>query len=153
MWAFCFDLFPSFPAARELEDLLVLTEPLFERDVDEGREQEVTREELLMLAYGAVTLNCFRWVVGWGLEVSVWQRLLSCGFRFPFLWLRKWGFATRSIHLAIILTFNSQWHTMQVSALESVESGLLCQIHIEVLLQDKRWYTVVWPSTSRCKMT
>ena len=58
---------PSFPAARELEDLLVLTEPLFERDVDEGREQEVTREELLMLAYGAVTLNCFRWVVGWGL--------------------------------------------------------------------------------------
>lgn len=31
----------------ELEDLLVLTEPLFERDVDEGREQEVTREELL----------------------------------------------------------------------------------------------------------
>jgi len=67
MWAFCFHLFPSFPAARELEDLLVLTEPLFERDVDEGREQEVTREELLMLAYGAVTLNCFRLVVGWGL--------------------------------------------------------------------------------------
>lgn len=65
----------------------------------------------------------------------------------------KWGFATRSTHLAIILTFNSQWHTMQVSALESVESGLLCQIHIEVLLQDKRWYMVVWPSTSRCKMT
>lgn len=32
---------------RDLEDLLVLTEPLFEQDVDEGREQEVTREELL----------------------------------------------------------------------------------------------------------
>lgn len=31
----------------DLEDLLVLTEPLFEQDVDEGREQEVTREELL----------------------------------------------------------------------------------------------------------
>ena len=59
MCAICFDLFPSFPAARDLEDLLVLTEPLFERDVDEGREQEVTREELLMLAFDAVTLNCF----------------------------------------------------------------------------------------------
>lgn len=34
---------------RDLEDLLVLTEPLFEQDVDEGREQEVTREELLHL--------------------------------------------------------------------------------------------------------
>lgn len=31
----------------DLEDLLVLTEPLFEQDFDEGREQEVTREELL----------------------------------------------------------------------------------------------------------
>ncbi|CAK9085208.1 unnamed protein product [Durusdinium trenchii] len=31
----------------DFEDLIVLTEPLFEQDVDEGREQEVTREELL----------------------------------------------------------------------------------------------------------
>ncbi|CAK9083711.1 unnamed protein product [Durusdinium trenchii] len=38
---------PQAPKPEDLEDLIVLTEPLFEQDVDEGREQEVTREELL----------------------------------------------------------------------------------------------------------
>ncbi|CAJ1404142.1 unnamed protein product [Effrenium voratum] len=45
----------NMPRAREvlkeldvdLDNLIVLTEPLFEQDVDAGREQEVTREELL----------------------------------------------------------------------------------------------------------
>ena len=32
-----------------MDNLIVLTEPLFEQDADAGREQEVTREELLIL--------------------------------------------------------------------------------------------------------
>ena len=34
---------------RNVDNLIVLTEPLFEQDADAGREQEVTREELLKL--------------------------------------------------------------------------------------------------------
>ena len=47
---------------RDVDNLIVLTEPLFEQDADAGREQEVTREELLMLGLYPMLLLGFRGV-------------------------------------------------------------------------------------------
>ncbi|CAJ1422069.1 unnamed protein product [Effrenium voratum] len=99
----------NMPRAREvlkeldvdLDNLIVLTEPLFEQDVDAGREQEVTREELLNVILDMrgdrdvrmedlVRLRC-------DLRRYLSRRALAAN---PLAWIRQilfWGGATQSL--------------------------------------------------------